>query len=70
MNLNARLPWPESWRLARVYLRPPTPGHGLFTLVKAIYLGPTTRGVARAQLELQRLVVERCLPSPMSRGIA
>ena len=69
MNINAKLPWPESWRLARVYLRPPTPGNGLFTLVKAINLGPTARGMVRAQIEVQRLFVERCLPSSMSREI-
>ena len=45
VNLNTKLPWPKSWKLAKVYLRPPTLGNGLlFTLVKATYLGPTARG--------------------------
>ena len=70
MNLNAQLLWPESWRLAKVYLRPPTPRHGLSILVKAVYLGPTARRMTRAELELQRIFVERWLPSPMSREVA
>ena len=69
MNLNTKLTWSKSWEFAKVCLRSPTPGNGLFTLVRAIYLDLTARGMAQAQLELQHLFVERCLPSTMLKEL-
>ena len=53
MDLNTKLTWIESWMLAKVYLRPDF--GKVLPLVRAIYLGSTTRGMVRTRLELQHL---------------